>query len=165
MSNKTIVFDFDGVIHSYTSGWHGVDVIPDEPCEEVVAAIRKLRKAGYEVVVVSTRCADPRGMKAVQEYLKRHGIKVDNVCATKPPALVYVDDRAVCYRPGIDLVKRIVEFRPWRDAPEATCADALMEELRAFAKGDGSENSAEYYKEAVEKLAQRLLTRFEIVER
>ncbi len=108
MSNKTIVFDFDGVIHLYTSGWQGADVIPDEPSEEVISAIRKLRKDGYEVVVVSTRCADPRGMKAVQEYLKRHGIKVDNVCATKPPALVYVDDRAVCYRPGIDLVKRIV---------------------------------------------------------
>ncbi len=28
---QTVVFDFDGVIHSYTSGWKGATVIPDPP--------------------------------------------------------------------------------------------------------------------------------------
>ena len=27
----TIILDFDGVIHSYTSGWQGADVIGDPP--------------------------------------------------------------------------------------------------------------------------------------
>ncbi len=112
---KTIVFDFDGVIHSYVSGWQGVTVIPDAPIEETVATIKRLREEGYWVAVVSTRCADPYGMKAVRVYLKKHQIKVDKVCAEKPPALVYVDDRAVCFRPGTDLYNQIINFKPWRE--------------------------------------------------
>lgn len=37
MSKQTVVFDFDGVIHSYTSGWHGA-CVADDP---VVPGIRE----------------------------------------------------------------------------------------------------------------------------
>ena len=39
----TVCFDFDGVIHSYTSGWKGDDVIPDPPVEGIKEVIDKLR--------------------------------------------------------------------------------------------------------------------------
>jgi hypothetical protein len=115
LMKKTIVFDFDGVIHSYVSGWKGIDVIPDAPNEDVIPAIEKLRADGYEVVVVSTRCADSAGKNAIVEYLNKYGIVVDGISAEKPPALVYVDDRAVCYRPGLKLVEEIETFKSWRD--------------------------------------------------
>jgi len=51
MDKKTIVFDFDGVIHSYTSGWQGISVIPDPVVPEIQAAINYLRMEGYEVIV------------------------------------------------------------------------------------------------------------------
>lgn len=92
---KTVVFDFDGVIHSYKSGWKGIDIIPDKPVNGIKQAINEIRNAGYEVVVVSTRCADKKGIKAVRKYLSDNGIIVDRVCKEKPPAIVYVDDRAI----------------------------------------------------------------------
>ena len=62
---KTVVFDFDGVIHSYTSGWQGVSVIPDPPVPGIREAIDELRANYYEIVVVSTRTATPEGYEAV----------------------------------------------------------------------------------------------------
>lgn len=31
MRKPILCLDFDGVIHSYSSGWKGADVIPDPP--------------------------------------------------------------------------------------------------------------------------------------
>lgn len=44
----TVSFDFDGVIHSYRSGWKGAAVIPDPPVEgikEVIEQLYSRRKA------------------------------------------------------------------------------------------------------------------------
>lgn len=110
----TVVFDFDGVIHSYTSGWKGVSTIPDPPVPGIAKAIAEIRAAGYRVVVVSTRCAEPEGKAAVERYLHYFGIYVDAVMAEKPPALVYIDDRAICFdgKPA-GLLGKIKAFQPW----------------------------------------------------
>lgn len=111
---KTVVFDFDGVIHGYTSGWKGADLIPDKPVEGIKEAIFDIRKAGYEVAVVSTRCATANGMEAVKKYLADNEIEVDKVCAEKPPAIVYIDDRAICFDGKSDeLLKKIENFKTW----------------------------------------------------
>ena len=67
-----VVFDFDGVIHSYMSGWKGVAEIPDQPVPGIREAIAELRQLGYRVVVVSTRCSTAEGMGAVRRYLPHH---------------------------------------------------------------------------------------------
>ena len=117
---KTVVFDFDGVIHSYTSGWKGVAIIPDPPVEGVKELIERLRSAGYEVVVGSARCSCNEGIEAVNRYLLENGIVVDSVMSTKPPAQVYIDDRAykfegpILTKPQLDRVyDEIVNFKPW----------------------------------------------------
>ena len=115
----TVVFDFDGVIHSYTSGWKGVDAIPDPPVSGIAEAINEIREAGYRVVVVSTRCAEPNGISAVCKYLCDNGITVDNVMAEKPPAMVYVDDRALCFDGNsAGLLEQIRRFKPWYQLEE-----------------------------------------------
>lgn len=170
---KTIVFDFDGVIHTYSSGWKGVDIIPDPVNPDVVEVIDKLRADGYEVIVVSTRCADNAGMQAVLKYLADHGVIVDDVMATKPPALVYVDDRAVCYRPEVDLYGKIVNFKTWRDTIEGELVDAVDSLAFQLLKAEREamfrsfdvrawDNMTEYAREGRRIQARYLLSRYEI---
>ncbi len=111
---KTVIFDFDGVIHSYESGWQGVTNIPDPPVKGIDKAIQDIREAGYEVVVVSTRCYQDGGIEAIKKYLNKHSIRVDRVTYEKPPAIVSIDDRAICFdgRPG-ELLEKIERFTPW----------------------------------------------------
>lgn len=112
--SKTVVFDFDGVIHSYTSGWQGITVANDPPTEGIKDAITRIRDDGYNVVVVSARCAESDGLETVVNYLASNEIVVDAVLAHKPPAIVYIDDRAICFdgKPGT-LLDQIREFEPW----------------------------------------------------
>ena len=113
-SKKTIVFDFDGVIHSYSSGWQGLTNIPDPPVPGIKEAIDDLREAGYEVIVVSTRCADLDGTMAVHEWLKKHSIEVDDIRKEKPPAICYIDDRAICFDGHPEtLLSKVESFKPW----------------------------------------------------
>ena len=93
---KTVCLDFDGVIHSYTSGWKGLTVIPDPPIHRVDQAIARLRK-NYRVVVHSSRCCSEEGIQAIVEWLDKNSIEVDEVCEHKPPASIYVDDRAIAF--------------------------------------------------------------------
>ena len=134
MTQKTVIFDFDGVIHSYTSGWKGIDVITDEPNPDVVKAIEELRAEGYQIAVVSTRCAEPRGIAAIHNYLNKHDIKVDLITIHKPPAIVSIDDRAICYVPGLPIVEAVKNFHPWRpQCAEQAPADTMDIEILAKA--------------------------------
>ena len=113
---KTVVFDFDGVIHSYKSGWKGHVIIADEPTRGIGKALKEIHDAGYEIVVVSTRCAHGLGRLAIEKWLDKWGLSqyVDRVCKEKPPAIVYIDDRAICFDGKPEgLLEKIETFRPW----------------------------------------------------
>ena len=111
MSKPILCLDFDGVLHSYRSGWCGADIIPDPPIHGTREAVARLRLE-YRVVVHSTRCHTEDGRRAVSHWLQVHGIEVDEVCEHKPPALVYVDDRAIRFRGDWDgLLTEIRQFR------------------------------------------------------
>lgn len=138
--NKTVVFDFDGVIHSYTSGWQGVDVIPDEPVEGIENALKEIHEAGYEIAVVSTRCSAVVGAKAVAEWLNKYGLAqyIDKICKEKPPAIVYIDDRAICFdgRPE-KLLSKIESFVPWNKKKNKNLDDKILNYVGKALRVDG----------------------------
>ena len=110
-ARRTVCLDFDGVIHSYRSGWCGAEIIPDPPVHGSREAIEQLRKR-FRVVIHSARCQTDEGKKAIEVWLKKHRITVDEVCSLKPPAHVYVDDRAIPFRGNWDhAIAEIHEFR------------------------------------------------------
>lgn len=114
--NKTVVFDFDGVIHSYTSGWQGVDVISDKPVKGIEKALKKIHEAGYEIAIVSTRCSDLAGKNAIVDWVNKYGLAqyIDKIYKEKPPAIVYIDDRAICFDGKPEkLLSKIESFVPW----------------------------------------------------
>ena len=125
MLNKPILcLDFDGVIHSYTSGWKGADVVSDPPVEGVFAfMLGALEK--FDVVIFSSRSHQKGGTEAMRSWLKKHagacwyespagpGIEEVRFVEEKPPALVTLDDRAVTFTGKWPLVEELRAFKPW----------------------------------------------------
>lgn len=114
---KTVVFDFDGVIHSYSSGWKGAECIPDPPVPGIKKALAQLHEE-YEIAIVSSRCSTQAGVDAINHWLYKNGLAqyVDKVCKEKPPAIVYIDDRAICFDGNAaSLAEKIRSFKPWTE--------------------------------------------------
>lgn len=129
--NLIICVDFDGVIHSYKSGWKGVDVIPDEP---VPGAIEWLQKhlplpdemgieGAYDgpiVQIYSSRSRSRKGIKAMKNWLIRNGLPHQYITdgllkfpTKKPAAFLTIDDRAICFDGKFPSTKEMLDFKPW----------------------------------------------------
>ena len=153
---KLICLDFDGVLHSYTSGWQGADVISDPPVPGAMDALAAYTDR-FRVAVYSSRSSSFEGVEAMKAWVLRHLEEWDDWLAqsvidriewplTKPPALVTIDDRAVTFDGRWPTVERLAAFQPWNklDA-EAEAADmiaALTTCVSTFA--DGRYDDAEW---------------------
>ncbi|MEM8801098.1 MAG: hypothetical protein AAGF55_01035 [Pseudomonadota bacterium] len=120
-----LCLDFDGVIHSYTSGWKGADVIPDPP---VPGALRFIVEAmdHFELSIYSSRSGQHGGISAMQEWLSRWfyvdgGEVVDGRAIVgliqwpteKPPAMITIDDRAITFTGEWPEINDLLSFKPW----------------------------------------------------
>lgn len=111
---KRVVFDFDGVVHSYTSPWQGADIIPDPPVPGIKEAIKQFRDAGYLVCIISTRTRSKRGRDAIRTWLEKNGIEVDELSAEKVAAVAYIDDRAIRFDGHPEtLFNQVETLKPW----------------------------------------------------
>lgn len=120
MDKKTIVFDFDGVIHRYSKGWND-GTIYDIPTDGIKETIEELRNE-YKIVIVSTRSATEEGRKDIAGWLRKYNIEVDDITAEKPPAIMYIDDRAVHFNGNCKtLMRDIKNFRCWAETARKTC--------------------------------------------
>ena len=114
---KTICLDFDGVIHSYTSGWCGEAVIVDHPVD---GAFEWLEKAVdlFDIVILSSRSKSESGRAAMKAWFLVHGLDSGilqkiTFAEHKPPAFLTIDDRAICFNGTFPTVEEIENFKPW----------------------------------------------------
>lgn len=72
MPKKTICLDFDGVLHSYKSGWQGPRTIADEPVPGAMAFLDEIIDSEkYEVCIYSSRSRYFLGRKAMKKWLRK----------------------------------------------------------------------------------------------
>lgn len=71
MHKPILCLDFDGVIHSYNSGWKGPRTIPDKP---VPGALQFIVEAldRFEVHIFSSRSRYWFGRRAMKQWLHHH---------------------------------------------------------------------------------------------
>jgi hypothetical protein len=124
MGRPVICLDFDGVVHSYMSGWKGARNIPDPPVEGVFAFIATMLSYGYDVVIHSSRARHFGGIWAMRRWLKKHagamwydgmgeGMEAVRFVRWKPPAVLTLDDRAVTFDGTWPSLETIKGFKPW----------------------------------------------------
>ncbi len=106
---KRVMIDFDKTIHPYSKGWNDGKV-EDPPYPDAKGSIEKLKNAGYEIVIFSTRVSQGAAdefktetedeMQNISNYLKNHGIYFDRITGDKIAADFYIDDKAVTIKNG-----------------------------------------------------------------
>lgn len=135
MNKPILCVDFDGVVHSYTSGWKGATIIPDPP---VPGALKWLWKATewFDVQIYSSRSKDPEARVAMWAWMVKHSADVfgpghpmsndDEEAAypitfayEKPAAFLTIDDRAYCFDGDWSELDPadLTQFKPWNKRP------------------------------------------------
>jgi hypothetical protein len=110
-----LVLDFDGVLHSYASGWEGPTTIPDPPVEGAQQFCREALRR-FEVWIVSSRCGYPGGADAISAWLAEHNFPEGIVVSgdgSKPTAFLTIDDRAITFTGTWPTMIELTEFKPW----------------------------------------------------
>ena len=104
---KTLLVDFDGVLHDY-KGWQGAEVL-NNPLPGARGAMWLLERH-FKLVCFTTRPAE-----YVTPWLKLHGFPEMKVTNIKEPAFLILDDRAVTFRGkwNDSLIQEIRNFRPY----------------------------------------------------
>lgn len=124
MSKPILCLDFDGVIHSYTSGWQGAEIVSDPPvpgaCEFIIEAVEH-----FEVYIYSSRSHQDGGIRAMQNWLRywmdqvmpwpesRQAFNSLQWPTQKPAARVTIDDRAITFTGVWPSIEDLKNFKPW----------------------------------------------------
>lgn len=131
-----LALDFDGVCHSYTSGWINAWTAPDPPVPGLFEFLGQALKT-FRVAIYSSRSEFPHGRDCMREWFTVYAIEhfmyvadpddenssphalakaiVDQLeyPVSKPAAFVTLDDRAITFTGHWPDVAQLKSFRTW----------------------------------------------------
>jgi len=147
MPGKPILcLDFDGVVHRYSQGWKGVDVIYDDVVPGFFEWAAKARDH-FELVIYSSRSKYSEGLAAMLEWLGTQltSWKTSNIVSIelppylsdftfaheKPPAFLIIDDRAIQFRGDWSAwwlePEKLRAFKAWTSGEQESCPTTQRE--------------------------------------
>ena len=128
MKKPILCLDFDGVVHSYASGWKGARTIPDDPTPGAIEFMGDALNAGWDVVIHSSRARYFGGISAMRAWLCKHagnmwdgpfvGLCQVRFARWKPSAVVTIDDRAMTFTGTWPALTALKAFKPWNKRKE-----------------------------------------------
>lgn len=114
-----VCVDFDGVIHSYKSGWQGATEIPDPPVDGAIEWLEKMvRDDRFDMCIYSSRSKENGARTAILKWLKDNGMSDMGrdrlqLPEKKPAAFITIDDRCICFDGKFPSANTIENFKPW----------------------------------------------------
>lgn len=141
MSKLILCMDWDGVIHSYSSGWKGPAIIPDPPVPGALLWLLKASKL-FDVVIYSSRSKDPEAITAMRMWLAYHAhatlsdlqaselLAVVTFAHEKPAAFLTIDDRAICFDGDWSKLdpEKLLKFKPWYQKQEGKVISETLDD-------------------------------------
>jgi hypothetical protein len=137
---KTILVDFDGVIHSYQQPWRGARDIPDPPVRGAILWLhRMVNDDRFEICIYSARSRQWGGVRAMRRWLRwqagkelwadeissdvvgtecfdtvtKRGLSNIKFPTKKPAAFLTIDDRCICFDGEFPSLDKIDSFKAW----------------------------------------------------
>jgi len=89
---KTLLIDFDNVIHKAGEGYKTGDIY-DGPVKGAVFTLNKLISAGYDPKIFTAR--EQSEWPKIRTWLRDNGFPKLVITNKKTPALAYIDNRAI----------------------------------------------------------------------
>jgi len=147
MGKPILCLDFDGVCHSYASGWKGEAVIPDPPVDGLFEFL-ELAAPLFDIQVYSSRSRSKEGIEAMMAWFIRHrrewrktksGQSAREILAIsfpeeKPAAFITLDDRALTFTGQWPVVSALLRFKPWYAAPHPSAPSEDAPEVKTDGK-------------------------------
>jgi len=130
---KIVCIDFDGVLHSYDSGWKGPANIPDAPTPGAFQWLLSLcDDPEFEPAIYSSRSRyyAEGAVEAMKDWLFEHGFPKDRIKdisfpTEKPAAFLMLDDRAMRFAGVFPSLEQMRNFKPWNKGGETSVEEAV----------------------------------------